>query len=89
MKSYLGEYHFSKCSGTVLSPITEIEVSVPQGAVIVPMLFNFYVSDQLTIKIQLRNICKHTQTFYHYGITNEKLKLMKVSQFIVALLLDP
>jgi len=46
IKSYLKDRYFSVRSGTVLFPITEIKAGVPQEAVIAPMLFNLYITDQ-------------------------------------------
>jgi hypothetical protein len=48
LKSYLEDQFFSVGIGSSFSSSTEIKAGVPQGAVIAPMLFNFYISDQHT-----------------------------------------
>ncbi|KAL4103929.1 hypothetical protein QTP88_019246 [Uroleucon formosanum] len=48
LKSYLEDRFFSVRVGSSFSSPTEIKAGVPQGAVIAPLLFNLYISDQPT-----------------------------------------
>jgi len=48
LKSYLKDRFFSVHVGSSFSAPTEIKAGVPQDAVIAPMLFNIYISDQPT-----------------------------------------
>jgi len=48
IKSYLNDRHFCVRSGTIFSNISKIKAGVPQGVVIVPLLFNIYTADQPT-----------------------------------------
>jgi hypothetical protein len=48
LKSYLEDWFFSVRVGSSFSSPTEIKAGVPQGAVIAPLLFNLYISDQPT-----------------------------------------
>jgi hypothetical protein len=47
-KSYLLNRHFSVRSGSAISKIFPICAGVPQGAVVAPLLFNLFISDQPT-----------------------------------------
>jgi hypothetical protein len=47
-KSYLKDRNFAVRSGSALSEINSIHAGVSQGAVVAPLLFNLYISDQPT-----------------------------------------
>lgn len=49
-KSYLEHRHFTVSLGSGLSKISPINAEVLQGAVVAPILFNLYTSDQPTTK---------------------------------------
>jgi len=48
IKSYLTELYFQLCYGFSVSSIAPINVGVPQGGILFPILYNIYASDQPT-----------------------------------------